>query len=47
MEKSPEQTIACYQLQFGQLESMVAQMNQVSSYLIQQFDALYVQLGRG
>ena len=32
--------------QFGQLDSMIAQMNQTSSYLTQQFDALGAQLGR-
>ncbi len=32
--------------QFGQLDAMIAQMNSMSSYLTQQFDALDSQLGR-
>ena len=47
MEQSIEQTISRYRTQFGQLDGMVAQMNQTSSYLTQQFDALDAQLGRG
>lgn len=46
MEQSIEQTIARYRTQFGQLDSMIAQMNQTSDYLTQQFDALDAQLGR-
>lgn len=46
MERSIEQTIARYRTQFGQLDAMIAQMNQTSSYLTQQFDALDAQLGR-
>ncbi len=46
MEQSIEQTISRYRTQFGQLDSMIAQMNQTSSYLTQQFDALGAQLGR-
>ncbi|MGQ7288993.1 flagellar filament capping protein FliD [Vreelandella venusta] len=45
-EKTIEQTISRYRTQFGQLDSMIAQMNQTSSYLTQQFDALDAQLGR-
>jgi flagellar hook-associated protein 2 len=33
-------TIDRYRIQFGQLDSLVAQMNSTSSYLTQQFDAL-------
>ncbi|WP_447044425.1 flagellar filament capping protein FliD [Vreelandella sp. H-I2] len=47
MEQSIEQTISRYRTQFGQLDGMIAQMNQTSSYLTQQFDALDAQLGRG
>ncbi|SDM73951.1 flagellar hook-associated protein 2 [Franzmannia pantelleriensis] len=47
MEKSIESTISRYRTQFGQLDAMIAQMNQTSSYLTQQFDALDAQLGRG
>ncbi|MBL1269210.1 MAG: flagellar filament capping protein FliD [Halomonas sp.] len=47
MEQSIEQTISRYRSQFGQLDGMIAQMNQTSSYLTQQFDALDAQLGRG
>ncbi|WP_144980514.1 flagellar filament capping protein FliD [Halomonas sp. C22] len=46
MEQTIEQTIARYRTQFGQLDSMIAQMNQTSDYLTQQFDALDAQLGR-
>ncbi|WP_430468690.1 flagellar filament capping protein FliD [Vreelandella titanicae] len=46
MEQSIEQTISRYRAQFGQLDGMIAQMNQTSSYLTQQFDALDAQLGR-
>ena len=47
MERSIEGTISRYRTQFGQLDAMIAQMNQTSSYLTQQFDALDAQLGRG
>ncbi|MBF58481.1 flagellar filament capping protein FliD [Halomonas sp. FeN2] len=47
MEQSIEQTMSRYRSQFGQLDGMIAQMNQTSSYLTQQFDALDAQLGRG
>ena len=46
MEKSIEGTIARYRTQFSQLDAMIAQMNSMSSYLTQQFDALDAQLGR-
>tara|TARA_R110000850_G_scaffold31358_1_gene86262 strand:+ start:309 stop:1679 length:1371 start_codon:yes stop_codon:yes gene_type:complete len=45
-EQSIDQTISRYRTQFGQLDGMIAQMNQTSSYLTQQFDALDAQLGR-
>ena len=45
-EQNIERTISRYRTQFGQLDSMIAQMNQTSSYLTQQFDALDAQLGR-
>jgi len=44
MEQSIDQTISRYRTQFGQLDGMIAQMNQTSSYLTQQFDALDAQL---
>tara|TARA_R110002049_G_scaffold102718_1_gene248465 strand:+ start:5975 stop:7327 length:1353 start_codon:yes stop_codon:yes gene_type:complete len=46
MEQSIDQTISRYRAQFGELDGMIAQMNQTSSYLTQQFDALDAQLGR-
>ena len=46
MEMTIERTISRYRAQFGQLDSMIAQMNSMSSYLTQQFDALDAQLGR-
>ena len=46
MEQSIDQTMARYRTQFGQLDGMIAQMNQTSSYLTQQFEALDAQLGR-
>ena len=46
MEQSIDQTISRYRTQFGQLDGIIAQMNQTSSYLTQQFDALDAQLGR-
>ncbi|MCL7928573.1 flagellar filament capping protein FliD [Halomonas llamarensis] len=46
MEQSIDRTISRYRVQFGQLDAMIAQMNQTSSYLTQQFDALDMALGR-
>ncbi|MGP9468849.1 flagellar filament capping protein FliD [Halomonas sp. TP35] len=46
MEKSIEGTLSRYRTQFGQLDVMISQMNNMSSYLTQQFDALDAQLGR-
>lgn len=46
MEQQVERTIGRYRTQFGQLDSMIAQMNQTSSYLTQQFASLDAQLGR-
>ncbi|WP_404375916.1 flagellar filament capping protein FliD [Vreelandella aquamarina] len=46
MEKTIEGTISRYRTQFSQLDSMIAQMNSMSSYLTQQFEALDAQLGR-
>lgn len=46
MERSIEQTIQRYRVQFGQLDAMIANMNQVSDYLFQQFDIMNAQLGR-
>ncbi|WFE70720.1 flagellar filament capping protein FliD [Halomonas sp. M1] len=46
MEKSIEGTIIRYRRQFSQLDGMIAQMNSMSDYLTQQFDALDNQLGR-
>ncbi|MGR4067929.1 flagellar filament capping protein FliD [Billgrantia sp. C5P2] len=46
MERSIEQTIQRYRTQFGQLDAMVANMNQMSDYLFQQFDMMNAQLGR-
>jgi len=40
MELSIEREIERYRVQFGQLDSMIAQMNQTSAYLTQQFDNL-------
>lgn len=40
MEQSVDRTISRYRTQFSQLDGMIAQMNQTSSYLTQQFDAL-------
>ncbi|WP_447927941.1 flagellar filament capping protein FliD [Vreelandella sp. EE27] len=45
-EQTIEQTISRYRTQFGQLDGMVAQMNQTSDYLTQQFSAMDAQLGR-
>ncbi|MEQ6887233.1 flagellar filament capping protein FliD [Halomonas sp. CS7] len=46
MEQSVESTVARYRAQFGQLDAMIANMNQTSSYLTQQFASLDAQLGR-
>lgn len=46
MEQSIEATIARYRTQFGQLDGMIAQMNQTSDYLFQQFEMMNAQLGR-
>lgn len=46
MEASVERTIERYRAQFGQLDAMIANMNQTSSYLTQQFASLDAQLGR-
>ncbi|MCL5255850.1 MAG: flagellar filament capping protein FliD, partial [Gammaproteobacteria bacterium] len=46
MEISIDRTIERYRSQFSQLDSMVAQMNSTSSYLMQQFDIMNAQLGR-
>ncbi|MBK1621512.1 flagellar filament capping protein FliD [Lamprobacter modestohalophilus] len=46
MEISIEREIERYRVQFGQLDSMIAQMNQTSTYLTQQFDNLNSMLGR-
>lgn len=46
MEKNIEGTLTRYRAQFSQLDVMVAEMNSMSSYLTQQFDALDAQLGR-
>ncbi|SER41928.1 flagellar hook-associated protein 2 [Vreelandella subterranea] len=46
MEQSIGQTIDRYRTQFGQLDGMIAEMNQTSSYLTEQFDSLDAQLGR-
>ncbi|MEA3639763.1 MAG: flagellar filament capping protein FliD [Lamprobacter sp.] len=40
MEVSIEREIARYRTQFGKLDSMIAEMNQTSTYLTQQFEAL-------
>lgn len=45
METSIEREIDRYRVQFGQLDSMIAQMNQTSAYLTQQFDNLNAMLG--
>lgn len=46
MEASVERTVERYRSQFAQLDSMIASMNQTSTYLMQQFDSLNAQLGR-
>lgn len=40
MEKSIEQTIDRYRTQFGQLDTMIAEMNQTSQYLTQQLSGM-------
>ncbi len=45
MEISIEREIERYRVQFGQLDSMIAEMNQTSAYLTQQFDNLNAMLG--
>lgn len=40
MGQSVDRTISRYRAQFSQLDGMIAQMNQTSSYLAQQFNAL-------
>ncbi len=45
-EISIAQTIERYRVQFGQLDSIIANMNATSSYLTQQFDALSAQLNQ-
>lgn len=45
METSIEREIERYRVQFGQLDSMIAEMNETSSYLTQQFDNLNAMLG--
>ncbi|ATJ84642.1 flagellar filament capping protein FliD [Halomonas beimenensis] len=46
MERSIDRTIERYRSQFGQLDSMIANMNQTSTYLAQQFSSLNAQLGQ-
>lgn len=46
MEESIEKTIDRYRTQFSQLDSMIANMNSTSNYLMQQFDMLNAQMGR-
>lgn len=46
MELTIERTMSRYRTQFGQLDVMLAQMNSMSTYLTQQFDAMDAQLGR-
>lgn len=46
MEASVERTVERYRSQFAQLDSMIANMNQTSTYLTQQFASLDAQLGR-
>ncbi|MCE8002356.1 flagellar filament capping protein FliD [Billgrantia ethanolica] len=47
MEQRIDTTIARYQTQFGQLDAMLAQMNQTSAYLTQQLGMLDAQMGGG
>lgn len=46
VESSIEGTIARYRTQFGQLDTMISQMNQMSDYLSQQFSMLNAQTQR-
>ncbi|MCC5883225.1 MAG: flagellar filament capping protein FliD [Halomonas sp.] len=46
-EQSIEMTMARYQTQFSQLDSMIAQMNQTSDYLTQQLGMLDAQMSAG
>ena len=46
MEQDIGRTIDRYRTQFGQLDGMIAEMNQTSSYLTEQFASLDAQLGR-
>lgn len=45
-EQQVEQTLDRYRTQFNQLDGMIAEMNQTSDYLTQQFASLDAQLGR-
>ncbi|MGM0522417.1 MAG: flagellar filament capping protein FliD, partial [Pseudomonadota bacterium] len=47
MEQSVEQTIGRYREQFSQLDGMIAEMNQTSNYLSNQFASLEAQTGGG
>ncbi|GAA3906201.1 flagellar filament capping protein FliD [Halomonas cibimaris] len=47
MEQSVDRTISRYRSQFSQLDGMIAEMNQTSSYLTQQFNALDAQMKAG
>ncbi|MCK2185111.1 flagellar filament capping protein FliD [Halomonas getboli] len=46
MEDGIANTVSRYRSQFSQLDSMIANMNQTSTYLTQQFDSLNAQLGQ-
>ncbi|KAA0014494.1 flagellar filament capping protein FliD [Billgrantia pellis] len=46
METGIERTIERYRIQFGKLDGLIAQMNQTSDYLFQQFEMMNAQLGR-
>lgn len=46
MEDSIANTVSRYRSQFSQLDGMIANMNQTSTYLTQQFDSLSAQLGQ-
>ncbi|MYL22832.1 flagellar filament capping protein FliD [Halomonas alkaliantarctica] len=47
MEQSVELTISRYREQFSQLDGMIAEMNQTSNYLSNQFSALEAQMNAG
>ncbi|MCL7928574.1 flagellar filament capping protein FliD [Halomonas llamarensis] len=47
MEQSIDLTIGRFREQFGQLDSMIAEMNQTSSFLTQQFSSMEAQLNAG